>query len=143
MLVLKYRKKFIEQIINKEIIIERKKKIDIIQNLVDFKYPELSHNIHTKVSYDYLTTLPLFSLTMEKIDEITTDFKSKFDELETYSNTDIKDIWINELNDLEVVYNKWLQNYEDSNDASAKSSKVIKSKNKSGSSSTKEKVKII
>ena len=130
---------FIEQIINKEIIIEKKRKSDILQNLIDFKYPELSHNINTKPSYDYLTTLPLFSLTSEKIDEINHDFKCKSDELELYTNTDVKDIWIKELDELTTVYNKWIQSYDDSIDTEKKSKTSKSSKTKKASVSTKEK----
>jgi DNA topoisomerase-2 len=130
--ILKYRKKFIEQIIDKTIIIEKTKKVDIIQKLVELKYPELSHNIYTKISYDYLTNLPLFSLTLEKIEEINNDHQAKSSELETYKNTTVENLWLSELDELKNVYNKWVVSYDMNNDEPTKkqksSKKVVKSK---------------
>ena len=107
MQILKYRKKFIEQILDKEIIIERKKKVDIIQQLVDNEYPELSISLNGSPSYDYLTNLPLFSLTAEKIDDINKEYNEKKDELNTYKNTTVQDLWLTELEEFEKVYDKW------------------------------------
>jgi DNA topoisomerase-2 len=126
--LLKYRKMFIEQILNKEIIIERRKKSEIIDRLIELNYPELSHSINGKKSYDYLTNLPLFSLTQEKIDEFNLDFDNKNNELEIYSNTDIKDLWINEIDEFENNYTKWLDKYNNSTDIVVKSKSKTKSK---------------
>lgn len=113
MLLLKYRKKFIEQILSKKIIIERRKKTDIVQDLINFKYPELATSLSSKPSYDYLTNLPLFSLTQEKIDEFNNEFVEKSNELELYTNTSIQELWINELDILETAYTKWIKNYSE------------------------------
>ena len=128
--LLKYRRMFIQQILNKEIIIERRKKELIIQDLVKFNYPELSTNINNKSSYDYLTTIPLFSLTLEKIDELENDFNSKTQELESYRNLSIQDMWIYELDTFEILYNKWIINRFNENLNDSKITK-IKNKNKS------------
>ena len=128
--LLKYRRMFIQQILNKEIIIERRKKELIIQDLVKFNYPELSTNINNKSSYDYLTTIPLFSLTLEKIDELGNDFNSKTQELESYRNLSIQDMWIYELDTFEILYNKWIINRFNENLNDSKITK-IKNKNKS------------
>jgi DNA topoisomerase-2 len=126
MQVLKYRKKFIEQILDKEIIIERKKKVDIIQQLVDNEYPELSISLNSTSSYDYLTNLPLFSLTAEKIDDINKEFKEKKDELDTYKNTTVQDLWLHELDEFEKYYQKMVEEEQnnDSNDKKTKSTKT-------------------
>jgi hypothetical protein len=113
MLLLKYRKRFIEHILSKKIIIERRKKTDIIQDLVTNKYPELAMSLSGKPSYDYLTNLPLFSLTQEKIDEFIKEFEEKAEELELYTNTTIQDLWLSELDILENSYSKWFKNFEE------------------------------
>ncbi len=137
MAVLKYRKKFIEQILSKKMIIEKRKKTEIIQDLIDFKYPELSISFGGKPSYDYITNLPLFSLTQEKIDELNKEFNEKSEELELYRNTTIQDLWIGELNVFENQYNKWIESLEElaeQDDNKNKSKKVNKStKSKSDS----------
>lgn len=133
MAVLKYRKKFIEHILSKKIIIEKRKKADIIQDLIDFKYPELSISYGGKASYDYLTNLPLFSLTQEKIDELNKEYQEKADELELYSNTSIQDLWLGELDLFENQYKKWIDSFEEllneesgtKNKNSKKSNKVV------------------
>jgi DNA topoisomerase-2 len=131
MAVLKYRKKFIEQILSKKIIIEKRKKSDIIQDLIDFKYPELSISFGGKSSYDYLTNLPLFSLTQEKIDELNKDYQEKYDELEVYRNTSIQDLWISELELFEYNYNKWFDSFEELKNDDDKDKSKTKKSNKS------------
>jgi DNA topoisomerase-2 len=127
MLVLKYRKKFIENILDKKIIIERKKKTEIVEKLIELKYPELSININGSPSYDYLTNLPLFSLTAEKIDDINKEFDEKKLELDVYTNTTVDNLWLTELDDFEKSYRKWIASFEDSiNDNKTKKTKAIK-----------------
>ena len=103
----------IEHILAKKIIIERRKKTDIIQDLVTHKYPELAMSLNGKPSYDYLTNLPLFSLTQEKIDEFIKEFEEKAEELELYTNTTVQDLWISELEILEKSYSKWIASFEE------------------------------
>lgn len=137
MAVLKYRKKFIEQILSKKLIIEKRKKTDIVQDLIDFKYPELSISFGGKPSYDYLTNLPLFSLTQEKIDELNKEHQEKLDELELYRNTTIQDLWISEIEVLENNYNKWMDSFEElKREDEKEKAKAAKKSNKSISKST-------
>ena len=112
MQILKYRKKFIEQILDKEILIERKKKTEIIQQLINNEYPELGTNITSIPSYDYLTGLPLFSLTTEKIDDINSEYNEKKIELDLYKNSTVRNLWLGELEEFEKVYDKWLIDME-------------------------------
>ena len=146
MTLLKYRKKFIEQILNKKIIIERRKKTDIIQDLINLKYPELALSINSKPSYDYLTNLPLFSLTQEKIDEFNNEFNDKSQELDLYTKTSIQDLWINELDLLQVQYNKWFNSMEELKELDGrckdKNKKINKSTKDSSKESTKTKITI-
>jgi DNA topoisomerase-2 len=146
MAVLKYRKKFIEQILSRKIIIEKRKKTDIIQDLIDFKYPELSISFGGKPSYDYLTNLPLFSLTQEKIDELNKEFQEKSDELELYRSTTIQDLWIGELDVFETQYNKWIESFEELKEQEEKDKnkkKVNKSTKTTTKNSTTTKINIV
>jgi DNA topoisomerase-2 len=129
--ILKYRKKFIENILEKTIVIERKKKVDIIQQLKDKQFPELSISLNGNPSYDYLTNLPLFSLTAEKIDDIIKDYNEKKEELNIYKNTTIQNLWLQELDDFVKVYQKWFDDEEKIHNDDKKTSKSInKSKTK-------------
>lgn len=137
MAVLKYRKKFIEQILSKKLIIEKRKKTDIVQDLIDFKYPELSISFGGKPSYDYLTNLPLFSLTQEKIDELNKEHQEKLDELELYRNTTIQDLWISEIQVFESNYNKWMDSFEElKKEDDKQNTKTAKKSNKTVAKST-------
>ena len=127
MAVINYRKKFIEQILNKDIIIERKKKVEIIARLVELKYPELSTGESAK-SYDYLTTLPLWCLTQEKIDDMNKEYNEKKCDLETYTSISIEDLWNTEIVKIEEMYKKSLLliNTDNNKDIKVKKSKKIK-----------------
>ena len=67
-----------------------------------------SINLNNVPSYDYLLSLPITALTTEKIDDINQEFKEKKDELDTYKNTSIQNLWLGELDEFEKVYEKWL-----------------------------------
>jgi DNA topoisomerase-2 len=155
--ILKYKIKFIKDYIDKIIIIEKKKKNDIIQKLIELKYPRLSTNINAidpKVNieldddnddniksddskkvvfktYNYITDIKLFSLSYEKIHELQNLIKSKKEELEIYINTSIKDIWKKELFTLREKYIEWddeLIKLKNKNDAKDKNIKSKKNK---------------
>ena len=108
--LLEFRKKFIEAVISNKLIISKKQKQFLIDELAKSKYPELSTNINSKPSYDYLVGMPMWSLTQEKIDELNSNYNEKKQELEIYKNTSIQDLWLEELKVLETSYVKW---YED------------------------------
>ena len=63
-----------------------------------------------KKSYKYITTLPLFSLTEEKIAELQKKYDEKEGELELYKNTPAAMIWLKELEELSAAYKIWYAN---------------------------------
>jgi DNA topoisomerase-2 len=140
--ILKYRVKFIKNILDKIIIIERKKQSEIIAKLEELKYPKLTTKKQNEEnndddssdkSYNYLTKLPLFSLTLEKIDELNDEYDKKKKELEDYKNTTVQEFWRRELDELLVEYNSWIANrdmYSDTGNSK-------KSKKNSGEKKTK------
>lgn len=107
--LLKFRRKFIKEVISNKLIISKKQKQVLIDELTNREYPELSTNINSKPSYDYLVGLPMWSLTQEKIDELESAYNGKKQELDIYKNTTIQDLWLGELEVLETSYIKWEQ----------------------------------
>jgi DNA topoisomerase II len=101
---LNYKVKFILQVINKEIKINNRKKADIESKLFVLKYPKLGKDS----SYQYLLGMPIYSLTFEKVQELKKQKNAKETEYNKLKETDIKDIWREELNMLLQEYNKWL-----------------------------------
>jgi DNA topoisomerase II len=140
--VLEYRKKFIEYIFKKKIILERRRKDDVIASLEEHKFPRLGVNVNSTKSYDYLTSLSLFSLTQDKIDELEASIVNKSKELDVYKNTTVEDLWINDLDKFEKNYDKYHEEYIIKINAACgnknKNSKKI-SKSSSNSKSSKSK----
>lgn len=135
--ILKNKVRFIEDILNKKIIIEKKKKDDIIDKLIEKSYPKLSHKIDAceeEKTYNYLTDMQLFSLTYEKIEELNKQYNEKKKEHDDYNSTTEMQLWRRELNEFMEFYDKWLINRkeEDKDDGiDSDEDKPKKSKKKS------------
>ena len=109
--ILKYKVMFIEYVLDKKIIIERQKKINIINKLIELKFPKLVDSNNDE-SYDYLTEMSLFSLTEEKIDELNNRYKNKEEELKIVQSTSEIDQWKSELNEFKNEYIKWIEKHK-------------------------------
>jgi DNA topoisomerase-2 len=109
--ILKYKVMFIEYVLDKKIIIERQKKINIINKLIELKFPKLVDS-NNEESYDYLTEMSLFSLTEEKIDELNNRYKNKEEELKIVQSTSEIDQWKSELNEFKNEYIKWIEKHK-------------------------------
>ena len=109
--LLKYKSMFIEYVIDKKIIIFRKKKDEIIEKLEKLKFPKLS-NVGNDKSYDYITNIPLFNLTEEKIEELKNKLKEKEKELEYVKITTPIQMWKIELKELLKEYTTWQDSKE-------------------------------
>lgn len=91
-LMLKNQVKFITDICNRTIIIERKNKEELIKILSN--YDKINN------SYDYLINMPLYSLTLEKITELNNKLDKEQEKYNNLHNTSIKELWIKDLEDL-------------------------------------------
>jgi DNA topoisomerase-2 len=58
-------------------------------------------------SYDYITSIPLFNLTEEKVNELLEQFNNKQQELVKVQSTTEIDQWNSELDEFVEAYNKW------------------------------------
>ena len=131
LLILKNKVRFIQDIIDKKILIERKKKEDIIAKLEKLEYPRVSTKfdaVESEKTYNYLTGMELFSLTEEKIDELNKKYNDKKKEYEDYKSTTELEFWRRELDDFVDFYKKWTKiQYEHNNDEdTSKKSKAKK-----------------
>jgi DNA topoisomerase-2 len=116
--ILKYKMKFIEYVLNGKIVVFKQKKSVIIDKLIELKFPKLSgvysnddnqddsDNISDK-TYEYITSMPLFSLTEEKIAELQAKLDDKQTELVKVESTSEKDQWKMELNEFLEIYKEW------------------------------------
>ena len=124
--VLFYKKKYIQQVLDEEIIISRQKKADIIKRLEELNYPKLSTKQDKNVSYEYLTNFLLFSLTEEKINELMNEYDKTENELNYYIHSTNKELWLKELKELEEFYKSTM----DENTTNPKEAKKEIKKNK-------------
>jgi DNA topoisomerase-2 len=128
--LLKYKVKFIEQKLSGEIVIEKRKEEDILNELVKKGYPKLCNDCDAdedKKSFRYITDMPLFSLTKEKIDKLNEEYKAKKKEYEDYKAITLQQLWRREVEEFIETYDKWMANLkeenEDENDKKSKKSK--------------------
>jgi len=105
--LLKYKALFIKYVLDGKIIVFKQKKQKIIDRIIELKFPELSTNKNEDKSYDYITNIPLFHLTLEKIEELNDRLKEKEKELAYVKNTPPVDVWKQELQELLDLYTKW------------------------------------
>jgi DNA topoisomerase-2 len=143
--ILKYKMKFIKFVLDGKIVVFKQKRSVIIEKLDELKFPKLSTKQSGKVevnpdsdsntdsdsqdnsskSYEYITTMPLFSLTEERITELQTKLDEKEQELKIVEETSETDQWKTELNEVLEIYKSWSQIKQEVVDAIA-SGKVIK-----------------
>jgi DNA topoisomerase-2 len=107
--MISYKVKFILMIINKEIDINNKKKVDIESILIKNNFPKLGKTKNdNNISYDYLLTMPIYNLTFEKIEELNKQEKDKETEYNILKNKTINNMWLEELDLLEEKYIKFI-----------------------------------
>jgi DNA topoisomerase-2 len=119
--LIKWRIKFLEYYADGKIIMmngrESLPKGEVIQQLIDYKFPKLSSNFEDPdKTYSYLTDIKLFDLTKEEKLKLQEQLKEKENEYNIYINTPVKDIWLSELDEFEKRYNIWLEDEEDNDD---------------------------
>lgn len=138
LMILKYKIRFINEYISKKIIVEKKKKDEVIERLVELKYPKLATNIEAtedEKTYQYITSMQIFSLTQEKIDELNDEYNKKKAELDDYKNTTAIEFWKREIHEFMEFYKKWLEEISSKEEIVGKkikkNTKSIKSKVKS------------
>ena len=102
--LLKWKMKFIEDVLVDKIVVNRKKREDIVAQLTKKNYPTFGDE-----KYDYLLTLPIHSFTYEKIEELKEKIENKEEEIDLLDSKSEKEIWMDELDELKEVYVKEYQ----------------------------------
>ena len=113
--LLEAKMRFIQNVIDEEIVIYRKSKASIIEKLRELNYPfyenseisDYDEGVEIKNHYNYLLKLSIDSFTSEKVDELEKGIALKKEEYDTLNSMDNKDLWRKELNDFEERYKEW------------------------------------
>lgn len=99
--------RFIEEIISGKLIIQNRKKIDIVADLKKREYAPMKKNALTNVlpgdvvekddsdvsGYDYLLGMPLWSLTWERVQHLMKEREEKADEVNFLTSQSAQDLW--------------------------------------------------
>jgi DNA topoisomerase-2 len=99
--ILNSKRRFIEEVINEDIIIFKRKRKDVVDDLIDMQYLTCMDNkINKSGNYDYLLKISVENFTEEEINRLEKErdkIKKEYDILKAKS---IKCIWIEELHKL-------------------------------------------
>lgn len=91
--ILKARYIFVDGVVNNKIIVNKRSKQDIENQLDD-----ALNGFKVDGSFDYLLRMPIYSLTEEKLNELRDKINSSKEEYEKLQSTSIEDMWKNDLN---------------------------------------------
>jgi len=95
--------KFILDIIEGTIVIQKRTKENIIQQLKDMDCWMINE------SYDYLLRLPIYTLSQEEIDKLMKEKEELLKERLELCNTPIEELWLEEIKFLMKTYKKFLK----------------------------------
>ena len=130
--ILKYKVKFIESIMNDELIIFKKTRKIIIELLEENNYPPFLIN-GPNISYNYLLDMKIDSFSKEKIDKLKAERDNKLSELDELLQKDKFNLWNDDLDAFKKAYKIHLNEYEQMkyyNVKDTKKKKIIKKKTK-------------
>ena len=102
--IIKYKVKFILEIIENTLDIRNKTKQEIHSVLESKEYPKLEYKDKHVNSYDYLLKMDLFKLSKDEIEKLQKQFNEKEAEVNNLEKKTINEIWIEELKLLKEKY---------------------------------------
>jgi DNA topoisomerase-2 len=100
--ILTNKERYINDILSGTIDLRGKRKDDILLILTGHDYSKISD------SYDYLTKMPMDSVTYENIEALSKECAKVTADMQRIEATTEKDMWLSELDTLEVEYNKYI-----------------------------------
>ena len=108
--ILENKIRFINEVIQKIIKVSECSKNDLLKQLFDSKYhlydtqtniiEEVTNFNVVKNGYNYLINMPIYSMTLDKVEELNKELNKIKDEIDIVFNKDIKTTWNEELDEL-------------------------------------------
>jgi DNA topoisomerase-2 len=125
LVILSAKAKFILDIIEKRITVNNKPKAEIIEQLRKLKYPVMidkelvdldtlakgPDGMREEGDYNYLISMPIYSLTKEKKEELVRERDELDKELAVLLARTPGDLWKSDLDEFEVEYAKFMKSY--------------------------------
>jgi len=119
--IISWKVKFILMIIEKKLEVNNKKKSEIETKLEENKFPRHEN------TYNYLLGMPIYNLTNEKIEELKKQETEKQSEFDSLVEKTPEQLWIKDLDELDLAYDKWMETKQKdaSNEAGTKKKKTL------------------
>jgi DNA topoisomerase-2 len=121
------KERFVQEVINEEILIMNEKESNIIEELSNRGYDEDPKKETNDGGFDYLLRMQVRTFTEDKIRQIRKDIISAQQKLDSIRDTTETDMWLGELAVFEAAYHLFLKNIETEK---MKTKKRLKKKNK-------------
>jgi DNA topoisomerase-2 len=96
--ILSNRGRFIKAIVEEKLKVNNVAKTKIIEGIEAMKLDKIDD------SYDYLLRMPIYSLTKEMYEKLKADFIEKKAEIQKMEETDPKDMYVSDLNELKKKF---------------------------------------
>ena len=106
--VMKNKIRFIKSIIAKELDVSLHTKASLEEHLAVCDYMKVDG------AFDYLTRIPIYNMTKDKVQDLENDIKSNENKLEDIANKSLEQMWREELSNLETSYAKRPQTHSTS-----------------------------
>ena len=109
MKILETKAKFILFVSEGKIVVNKRSKQNIIEQLTEHEFPtweSLNDKEEGDEMYDYLLRMPLYNLTIEKIEEFMNRLQAKKSEYNTLKSKTPEDLWREDLNEFYEAYTK-------------------------------------
>jgi len=101
--ILRNKIRFIKAVVTEEIVVYKLKKADLEKRLEEDEYMKHEN------TFDYITRIPVYNLTIDKVDELEADVKKSEDKYNNLMVKDVLDIWREELDILSKELDKYLK----------------------------------
>jgi DNA topoisomerase-2 len=105
--VMRNKIRFIKSVITNELVVSKLKKAELEDHLSKNEY------LLVNDSYDYLLRIPIYNLTIDKVDDLEKEFKQHEENLDKIKSKTEKDMWLDELVMFEKAYEAFLTEYVD------------------------------
>ena len=121
------KERFVSEVVSKTISIMNEHENDIVEVLTARGFDQDPKKNEGEGGYDYLLRMQVRTFTADKIKQLNNDIASLKEKLEGLRAKSEKDIWIEELDQFENAYKRWLQEIEQE-EAVAKKRRATKNK---------------
>jgi len=122
LILLSNKRRYIQELLDDTIDLRKKKKEVIIQMLKDKEYDTIDND----ADYKYLLKMSMDSVTEENVQKLTNDHDSKTEQLQDVMATSIQDMWLRELDCLEVEYDKFITHRTFERESESGKKKLVK-----------------